>query len=382
MSAESTPQRDARQMVRDSRLTVIKIGTAVLRGGSGQIDAAYIEAIAKILAQHQRQGRAAMVVSSGAVGAGLGALRMETRPHDLTLLQAAAAAGQSVVMSIWREALEGEGLCAAQLLLTRSDLDSRERFLNIRNCAHALLERGVVPIVNENDTVATEEISLGDNDVLAAKLAVCVSAEALVMLTSEDGVRDETGDVVAYAQEASQLRRFVREGHTDEGRGGMATKLEAARIAQLAGMACVIGAGRPPGALSKILAGDEEGTLICGPGGVSHRGRRQWIALTATPVGIVEIDDGAARALSTRNASLLAKGVIGCQGRFEVGDVVAVRDAKGREIGRGLSNLASEEVHRVKGRESSEFGAILGRQAHEEVIHRDNLTLATSEVDS
>ncbi|MCA9311690.1 MAG: glutamate 5-kinase [Phycisphaerales bacterium] len=277
-------------------------------------------------------------------------------------------------MARWSEAFDVRGRRVAQILVGRGDFDSRQRYLNIRNCVAALLERGVVPIVNENDTVATEEISLGDNDVLAAKLAVAVAADALVILTTAPGVLDGDDRVVTEASTTQQLAGLVRREKSRQGRGGMGTKVEAARIASLSGIPTVIAPGRPAHNLAEILAGMPLGTHVHGAR-ARHAARRLWISMSATPAGAIEIDEGAAAAITRRGASLLAKGVRGVTGRFEVGDVLLIRDHQGREIGRGLTNLSADELRQVVGRDSHEFAGILGRQAHEEVIHRDNLAM-------
>lgn len=374
MSSDSTASSEARAQIGAARSLVVKIGTAVLTGGSDELDRAYLHDLAATIAQLRAGGRRVVVVSSGAVGAGVGVLRLRERPTDVGVLQAAAAAGQPKLMSLWAEALGVRSTPAAQILLSRGDFDSRERYLNIRNCVGALHALGAVPIVNENDTVATEEISLGDNDVLAARVAVAVQAEALVLLTTAPGVLDEDDQVVPFAGDAADLARLVRPARTKQGRGGMATKVEACRIAGEGGVSTVIAPGRPVETLARVLEGQAIGTCV-GAGVARVQGRRQWIALSATPAGTLDLDAGASVALRERNASLLAKGVRAVEGRFRMGDVVLLRDPEGAEVGRGLVNLASEELRAVKGLASSEFERVLGRRVHEEVVHRDNLVI-------
>jgi glutamate 5-kinase len=356
---------------------VVKIGSAALTGGSDTLDRAYMHDLAAQCAGAMDAGREVILVSSGAVAGGLKAAGFDARPKDVAGQQAAAAAGQPLLMALWHEAFGVRKRSVAQILLSRSDFDSRDRFLNIRNCAGVLLERGVTPIVNENDTVATEEISLGDNDVLAAKLATAVLADALVILSTAGGVMDATGKVVPEAPDAASLTSYIRTDMSGQGRGGMTTKLEAARIASLIGVPTVIAPGRPADTLGRVLRGEAIGTCITAAGTASerHGGRRTWIGLSATPSGTLEIDDGAARALRERGASLLAKGVRAVSGTFNSGDVVLVRDAQGREVARGLTNFSSSELSAVRGRDSGEFEAILGRQTHAEVVHRDNMVV-------
>ena len=363
-----------RSALQDAQRIVVKVGTAVLTEGGTALDRAFMHDFASSLSKLADDGREIILVSSGSVAAGLDVLGMTERPSDVTEQQAAAASGQPLLMSSWRESFSVRNRPVAQLLVGRGDFDSRERYLNIRNCVACLLGAGAVPIVNENDTVATDEISLGDNDVLAAKLAVAVAADALVILSTVPGVLDADGNVVEAASTTHELAGLVRQEKSRQGRGGMSTKIEAGRIASLSGIHTVIGPGRPADTIARIIAGESVGTMLRGAR-ARHVGRRLWISTTATPAGTVEIDRGAMNALIDRGASLLAKGVTGVTGRFEVGDVLMIRDDRGREIGRGLSNLAAEELRQVIGCDSDQFEARLGRQTHEEVIHRDNLAI-------
>lgn len=366
---------EARAAVASARSIVVKLGTQVLTDGSSTLDRAFLHDLATQVAQVREQGRRVLIVSSGAIGAGVGALGLGKRPSDVATLQAAASTGQPLLMSMWREAFSVRAIPVGQILLGRSDFDNRRRFLNIRNCLNRLQDLGAVPIVNENDTVATEEISLGDNDVLAAKVAVAVRAEALLILTNTLGVLDTTDNVVPEVRDAASLLPNIRATRSSQGRGGIATKIEAARIVCESGAPVVIAPGRPVSGFGAILRGERIGTCVGGPA-VRPQARRQWVALGATPAGTIDVDDGAARAIAERNASLLAKGVVGVSGRFEVGDVVAIRAPGGAEVARGLVNLTSEETRAVMGRPSAEMGEILGRRVYEEVVHRDNLALS------
>jgi glutamate 5-kinase len=366
-----TPQRHA---IADAKRIVVKLGSAVLTGGGPRPDAAFIHDIVSELASARARGTQVIVVSSGAVAAGLGEMGLATRPHDVAALQAAAALGQPNLISLWRQAFALRDTRAAQMLFARTDFDSRDRFLNIRNCITHLIDHDAVPIVNENDSVATEEISLGDNDVLAAKLGVAARADALLLLTTARGVEDADGKVIDIAGSPSELEPLVRAGTSTQGRGGMATKIEAARIAGAAGIPTVIAPGRPASTLGRLLAGEPIGTLIA-PKGSPHAGRRAWIATTATPLGDIAIDAGAARALRDGRASLLAKGITGVTGAFAPGDPVRLV-CDGEEIARGLTNLSASETRQVMGTPTSEHESILGHQVHEEVVHRDNLTLS------
>ena len=352
---------------------VFKLGTAVLTGGTDQIDRAYLHELAGEFAELVRAGRRVVVVSSGAIGAGLGVLGLRQRPTDLGVLQAAAAAGQPPLVAAWEEAMSAQGVRTAQVLVSRSDFDSRERFLNVRNCLSALFTHGVVPVVNENDAVATEEIALGDNDVLAAKLAHAAHADALVLLTSAQGVTSASGEVIREAVSAESLRTHVRSERTSQGRGGMGTKLDAALAACSAGIATVIGPGRPAAGVGAIVRGAALGTFIHPAERVASRGA--WIALAATPAGVITVDAGAVLALRERGASLLPKGITAVAGRFERGDVVSVIGPGDEPIATGLSNLASYELDLVMGLPSSELALRLGKRVHDEAVHRDNLVI-------
>lgn len=365
----------ARPQASAARTVVVKLGSAVLTGGGSSLDRAYVHDIAAEIARARNEGRRIIVVSSGAVAAGLGPLGLGARPKDVAGQQATAAAGQPLLMALWSEALGIRRTAVAQVLLSRADFDSRDRFLNIRNCLGRLLEMGAVPVINENDTVATEEISLGDNDLLSAKIAAAVQAELLVILTGVGGVLDEAGNVVPHAAGADALTRYVRAEKSTQGRGGMASKLVAARAAGLKGSSVVIAPGRPSGSLGRVLNGDDVGTLITPPMDGRVGGRRVWIGLGVTPAGTIHVDAGAERALRDRGASLLARGVASVEGNFDVGDAVIVAASSRTEIARGLVNFSSEELSRIAGVESARFEEILGRQAHEEVIHRDNMVL-------
>lgn len=364
----------SREPIQRARSLVIKVGSAVLTGGNDRLDTAYMHELARVIASLRTEQRRIIVVTSGAVAAGLSGMGLSRRPADLASLQAAASVGQPLLMDRWSEAFATTETTIAQILVNRQDFDHRARYLNIRNCILRLHEANAIPLVNENDAVATEEISLGDNDVLAAKLAAAVRAEALIILTTARGVEDPSGSVVDTVNDPDTLVQHIRPEKSTQGRGGMVTKIEAARIASLGGCSTCIAPGRPPSTLTQLLAGEPVGTCIASPL-ARHAGRRLWIAHTATPVGVLTIDDGAANAITNRNASLLAKGIRGITGKFEAGDVVSIQDLNTREIARGLVNFTSDQLRVIAGRDSREFEAILGRRTHEEAIHRDNLAL-------
>jgi len=361
------------------RSLVVKLGTNVLADDAGRLDLALVQHIADEVHDLETRGLRVAVVSSGAIGAGMGDLNLEKRPAALPQLQACAAVGQAKLMRAFDEALKRHGRHAAQVLLTRGDVEDRARYLNTRNCIHALQGYGAVPIINENDTVSVDEIRFGDNDILAAMVANLLRADLLVLLTTVDGVfrdagRTERFDVVEDLQEVTGAADRSRSAL---GTGGMATKLEAVATVLAAGEMAVIAAGRRPNVLADLLAGESVGTLFLPKAG-KMTARQRWIGLARRPSGKIAVDAGAAKALRARK-SLLASGITGAEGRFEAGDVVAVVGPEGREIAQGLSNYSAADVAKIKGLKSSQFERVLGESAsggYDEVIHADNLVLA------
>jgi glutamate 5-kinase len=361
---------------------VVKVGTRVLTKPGGRLNYERIESLALELHQAMESGRRVVLVSSGAVGAGLGQLELDRRPADLAHLQAVAAVGQCHLMQSYDQALRKHGRHAAQLLLTAEDVDDRTRYLNVRNTVLALLEFGAVPIINENDTVSVAELqtTFGDNDRLAAMVTNLIRAPLLVLLSDVDGLFD--GDprqpgsqripVVPKLDES--IFRLARDELTGLSKGGMASKLQAARIATTAGENVIIGSGREPGTLGAILAGECVGTLFLAQGQTVTSWKR-WIGFTAQPRGALALDAGARTAIETQGRSLLAIGVTDVTGNFAKGDVVALRDPAGLEFARGLSNYSAADVLRIKGLKSDQIAAALGHCPYAEVIHRDNMAL-------
>jgi glutamate 5-kinase len=258
--------------------------------------------------------------------------------------------------------------------LTRDDFDDRVRFLNIRNCIAKLHELNAVPVLNENDTVAVEELRFGDNDMLAALMSSATRADALILLTSADGLLDADDNVIDLVESAIDARQHARDSSTTWGTGGMKTKLDAARIVTEAGEVCVIAPGSKKDVLLKLVNGEKIGTVFA-PAGRKLDSRQRWIALSARPAGNITIDEGASRALTQRGKSLLATGITQITGRFDRGDVLMVRDPAGKELARGLTNYSADELALIKGKRSDQFANILGRAAYTAVIHRDNLVM-------
>jgi glutamate 5-kinase len=357
------------------RSLVVKLGTSVLASPQGRLDTALIQRIADQVQALEERGLKVAIVSSGAIGAGLGDLGLQKRPETLPELQGCAAVGQAKLMAIFDEAFRRYGRHAAQILLTRSDMEDRDRYLNVRNCIHALQAYGAVPVINENDTVAVDEIRFGDNDVLAAMVTNLLRADLLVLLTTVEGLyrdaaRAETFDVV---EDLEAVTGAADASKSALGTGGMRSKLEAVAKVVAAGELCVIADGRRPNVLADLLAGQAVGTLFL-PKARKLKSRRRWLGLTRRPRGRLIVDEGAAAALRARK-SLLAIGILRAEGPFEAGDVVLVVDAAGRELAQGLSNYSSRDVDKIKGLHTRAFRAALGSHPYDEVIHADNLVL-------
>jgi len=375
------PSTELRQtVIKNAERLVVKVGSALVTkqtaDGPG-VDTAMIGKLIGQVAKLREQGREVVLVCSGAVAAGCAELGLHQRPTDLAELQAVAAIGQRKLMALLHTAAKRRGLAAGQMLLTRGDFDDRVRFLNIRNCAAKLHEMGAIPVLNENDTVAVEELCFGDNDLLAALMANAVRADALVLLTSVDGLLDENDQVIDRIDSALDALQHARDAKTSWGSGGIKTKLDAARLVTEAGEVAVIAPGKQKDVLLKIVAGERVGTVFA-PANRKLDSRQRWIGLTARPAGTVSVDDGAARAVRERGKSLLASGIADVTGRFDRGDVLLVRDAQGKELARGLTNYSADELTLIKGKRSDQFNKLLGREAYAAVIHRDNLVVLGS----
>jgi glutamate 5-kinase len=375
-----------RDLVRDevvlsSRTWVVKVGTNVLAGPDGLLDRARVAHLSEQIAAVAATGRRVALVSSGAVGAGLGQLGLRKRPDNLPQLQAAAAIGQAFLIRAYDEHFRRHGRHAAQLLLTHEDFDSRPRYLNMRNTLMALFEWDAVPVINENDTISTEEIKLGDNDRLAAMVANLLPAELMVILSVVDGLCHRTpdgtgwGDPVPLVTSIDDVLGLASDSRSALGTGGMKSKLQAATLVTSAGGSVVVASGRQPDPLTRILAGESVGTLFLARGR-NRRARERWIGLTARPRGQFVVDDGARKALESGKSSLLGIGVMEVLGDFDKGDLVGVRDRGGVEFARGLTNYATTEARLLRGLRTEQARATLGAAApYDEVIHRDNLVL-------
>lgn len=369
------PSMKLRQEVLCSaRKIVVKFGTALLTKDGGVLDTARIASLVRQVAELRRRGCEVTIVSSGAIGAGMGLVGMKSRPRDVAKLQALAATGQAALMQVYERAFARYGLHAAQILLTRSDVDNRIRYLNIRNTLANLYDLSAVPIINENDPVAVEEIRFGENDVLSALVANLVEADALVILTVVDGLLAD-GQLVELVDTVDEnVFSLVTGGKSVLGSGGMATKLQAMRMVTDAGAIAAIANGRTKDVILRLLSGERLGTVFVP---ASHRmpARDRWIRMVARPAGKIQVDAGAVKALVAGNRSLLPIGVVGLSGRFQRGDVVQIVSPEGRELARGLVNYSAQELAQIKGLRSTKIAQALGAAPYEEAVHRDNLVL-------
>jgi glutamate 5-kinase len=359
----------------------VKVGTNVLADAAGRLDRARIQSLADQVQRVRAAGRRVALVSSGAIGAGVGKLNLGKRPADLPHLQACAAVGQSALMQLYQECLAPAGVHTAQMLLTAGDFDSRGRYLNVRNTILTLFEYGCLPIINENDTVSVAEIKFGDNDHLAAMVANLLQAPLLVLLTNVDGLfsadprEDPSARLVATVP---HIDRSVTElaGATKSslGTGGMKSKLRAARLATVAGGAVVMANGSTDGVLDAVFAAEPVGTLFL-PHGEAMPAWKRWIGFTARPKGTLTVDAGACAAVVRQGASLLAVGVRAVAGDFGKGDVVTIHGPDGAEVARGLSNYSSADAARIIGLSTEQIAATFGKLPYAEMIHRDNLVV-------
>jgi glutamate 5-kinase len=367
-----------------NKTIVVKIGTSSLtQPETGQLALSTLATLVETLSHLRRQGYRVILVSSGAVGIGCARLGFMERPKAIALKQAVAAVGQGRLIRIYDDLFTSLQQPIAQVLLTRSDLVQRSRYLNVYNTFQELLQLGVIPVVNENDTVAVEELKFGDNDTLAALVASLVNADWLFLLTDVDRLYFADPRFVPDAQpialvssikELEQLQVQTGTQGSRWGTGGMVTKISAARIATAAGVRTVITEGKYPQNIEKILQGEPLGTHFI-PQPEPTSARKRWIAYGLVPSGRLYLDEGAVLAISQAGKSLLAAGVTAVEGEFDSQDAVQLCDKNGKEVARGLVNYSSAELEKIRGRRSSEIPSILGYEGAETVVHRDNLVL-------
>lgn len=372
---------DYQFLVQKAQRIVVKVGTSTLTHATGKLNLERIEHLVRQLTDLRYQGKEVVLVSSGAIGAGMGKLNLDKRPKTIPEKQAIAAIGQGILMQLYEKFFSEYGQIVAQLLLTKADMDDRRRFLNARNTLTTLLQLGVIPIVNENDTVAVEEIRFGDNDTLAALVGTLVDADLLILLSDIDGLY--TADPRKYP-EAKLLQVVEAVNDTIEnaagdvgskfGSGGMATKISAAKVATNAGIPMIIANGAEDNIIRRLIHGEQLGTLFVARELKTHL-RKNWIAFGSKVEGVIVVDDGAKEALIAKGKSLLPSGILSVSGGFSSGAVVSITDSQGREFARGITYYSQSELEQIKGVKCKEICGILGYKDYDEAIHRDNLSL-------
>ncbi len=374
---------ELRNALTEARRIVVKIGSRVLVSDQGRPNQPRINSLAGELAALRHAGRDVAVVSSGAIGSGMEALGMKTRPQTIPDLQMAAAVGQAALMARYNVPFQVHGCQIGQVLLTYDDLHHRQRHLNARNALMNLLRHGIIPIINENDVVAVDEIKFGDNDILASLVSILIEADLLILLSTTDGLKAPDAKArmrrvpLLQAVTQAELRVAVGKGGAIS-TGGMESKLKSAQQAADAGVAVVIADGRQPGVLPRVLAGEDVGTLIA-PDRAGREalraGRKRWLAYFHRVAGALVVDDGARRALVCEGKSLLPIGIKSVEGTFEPGALVNIKDTSGVVVARGLTDYSSAQILRIKGHPTRDISAILGAADFNDVVHRDNLAV-------
>ena len=382
---------DRERIASDARRIVIKLGTAILVRDDGGIALSRFYSFIEAIADLKRSGREVLLVSSGAVGLGAERLGITRRPQLLPFKQALAAVGQGRLMSLYSDAFDRFGITTAQVLLTEEDFSNRQRYLNLRGTLTKLLELGVLPIINENDTVSTAElesldsashvrVNFGDNDKLSALVASKIEADLLVMLTDVEGLytadpgsSTEAALIPLVEEITPEIEDLARASVSTSrvGRGGIRTKLDAARIATRSGCAAVIASGKLPGVIARVFAGEELGTLFLPQS--SLPGKRRWIAFATSVKAALVVNEGARHALEERKASLLAAGILDVRGRFERGDVVSILDEQEHEFARGIVNYSSVETRKISGLRSDKIDELIENRSYDALITRDNI---------
>lgn len=371
-----------RKALVDAPTWIVKVGSRSLTDSAGRLDADQIASLATQLVVLREMGKEVVLVSSGAVASGMGRLGLTARPTDLATLQAVAAIGQTHLIQVYEQTFHRHGSRAAQILLTATELDDRVAYLNVRNTLLRLLELGAIPIINENDSVAVDELktTFGDNDRLAGMVAGLFHASALVILSDVHGLydrdpRDPNALVLSTVAKIDEsIEDLVRDRSTGISKGGMASKLSTARFVTSSGQAAAIAWGREPDVLVRLANGESIGTLFI-PQSRGLASRKRWIGFSAQTAGAVIVDDGAAQAMKDGGRSLLAIGISNVEGEFGKGDIVSVRNHESHEIARGLTNYSAEQIRKIRGCRSDRIEQILGQCPYEEVIHRDNLAI-------
>lgn len=380
--SEIERELDRHSLIASTDVWVVKVGSRVLTGADGRLDRLHLGRLAQQLVSLADSGKQVVLVSSGAVASGVGKLGLDARPTDLAELQAVAAVGQAHLIQAYEHFFTQHGRHAAQILLTADDLDNRTRYLNVRNTLLTLLRFGVLPIINENDTVAVDELmtTFGDNDRLAAMVAGLLPRPMLVILSDVAGLydRDPADANAALLHTVPRVDdktfELVRDKRTGLSKGGMSSKLKAAQFVTGSGSPVVIACGRDENVLPRLRAGEPLGSMFL-PQSRNLAPRKRWIGFSAQCSGEVHVDEGAVKAIITEGRSLLAIGIRDVTGNFEKGDVVSIVDTVGREIARGLTNYSAAEVRQIRGCRSPRIAEILGQRPYDEVVHRDNMAV-------
>jgi len=376
-----TEPTDLRNQITQAQLVVVKVGTRLITRGPGQLNQDFLSSLVSQIKRLHQRGQQLLVVTSGAIHLGSASLSRQGDEDSLSVRQAAAAVGQPALMQHYITALAKVGLVGSQILLTTADMQQRSRYLRIRNTIHVLLDQGIVPIINENDTVSVEGVTYGENDRLAAVMAAALRADLLVFLSDQPGLftadprQDAAAEFVPVVMPGDQINHYADGTGGAESRGGMEKKLEAAQMVVDCGIPLVIADGEQEDVLVQILEGAEVGTLFVARG--APPSRKLWLATALEPSGLLVIDEGACRALRDRDgSSLLPVGVVEVRGSFQAGALVQVVDSQDEEVARGLVNYSSEQVAAIQGHHSDEIERILGHVGDDEVIHRDNLIVS------
>ncbi|MFZ5591177.1 MAG: glutamate 5-kinase [Bacillota bacterium] len=371
---------DCRSKLAQAHRVVVKIGSSSLAYGTGKPNLTRLESLVRQLSDLHNRGLEVILVTSGAVGLGLSRLGFTRRPRNIPEKQAAAAVGQGLLMHLYEKLFAEYGITVGQVLLTREDFTHRSRFLNARNTLYTMLSLAIIPVINENDTVAVDEIKLGDNDTLAAMVASAIDADLLIILSDIDGLytanpqTDPNACLISEVTEITpELERQAGGAGSRFGTGGMITKLSAARLAMHSGMPMVLAAAACDNVLRRIIGGENVGTIFWPCSKLENK--KRWIAYGSAVHGALHVDAGAAEAITHHGKSLLPSGITAVQGEFELGNTVSIIDPGGKELARGIVNYSSREVRLIMGRKTGEIERILGYKDFDEVVHRNNLAL-------
>jgi len=379
-AAVKSTEREVVDLSKAKRI-VIKVGTSNLTDKNYRLEPLKVEKLAKDIVELKRHGKEVILVTSGAIGAGIGKLDLKRRPRDIKVLQATAAVGQNILMSTYDRYFDNYDQIIAQVLLTHEAFFNRQRYLNLRNTLITLLKSGIIPIINENDTVAVDEIKLGDNDNLSALVASNLDAGLLIILSDVDGLftsnpkRSKKAELIPVVDEITPEIERIAETGGKTGVGGMKTKIQAAKVTMKAGIPMVIANGSEENILIRIIEGERVGTLFMPKTTRKMNGKEHWILFASSSKGRIKVDDGAKTALIKNSSSLLPSGIIAIEKEFRSGDTVSILDTEGVEFAKGISNYSSSDIEKIKGMQSKDIEHILGRKDYAEIVYRGNLVL-------